>query len=74
MVEIDDGQSLPRQCQDHLFQGDVGISVGFFTETTGSLCNPETRRRAPSYTYSAVYGKYCPRFYDHFRKIANPII
>ena len=32
----------------HLFQWDVGISVGFFKETTGSLRHPETRR-TPSY-------------------------
>ena len=45
-----EGRSLPRQGRDHLFQWDVGISVGFFTETTGSLRNPETRR-TPSYIY-----------------------
>ena len=37
-------RSLPRQGRDHLFQWDVWISVGFFTETTGSLRNPETLR------------------------------
>ena len=42
------GWSLPRQGRDHLFQWAVGTSVGFFTETTGSLRNPETRR-TPSY-------------------------
>ena len=40
------GRSLPGQGRDHLFQWVMGISVGFFTETTG---NPETRRN-PSYT------------------------
>ena len=45
-----EGRSLPRQGRDHLFQLDVGISVGFFTETTGSLRNPETRPN-PSYVY-----------------------
>ena len=43
-----EGQSLPRHDRDHLSQWDVEISVGFFTETTGSLLNPETRRY-PSY-------------------------
>ena len=43
-----EGRSLPRQGRDHLFQWRMGISVGFFTETTGSLRNPETRR-TPSY-------------------------
>ena len=43
-----DGRSLPRQGRDHLIQWDVWISVGFFTETTGYLRNPETRR-TPSY-------------------------
>ena len=43
-----EGRSLPRQGGDHLTQWDVGISVGFFTDTTGSLRNPETRR-TPSY-------------------------
>ena len=42
------GRSLPRQVWDHLFQWDVRISVEFFTETTGSLRNLETRR-TPSY-------------------------
>ena len=39
-----EGRSLPRQGRDHLFQWDVGISVGFLTETTGSLRNAEIRR------------------------------
>ena len=39
-----EGRSLSRQGRDHLFQWDVGISVGFFIEITGSLRNPETRR------------------------------
>ena len=39
-----EGWSLPRQGRDHLLQWDVEISVGFFTETTGSIRNPETRR------------------------------
>ena len=43
-----EGRSLPRQGRNHLSQWDVGISVGFFTETAGSLRNPETRR-TPSY-------------------------
>ena len=43
-----EGRSLPRQGRDHLFQWGMGISVGFFTETTGSLRNTETRR-TPSY-------------------------
>ena len=49
-----EGRSLPRQGRGPLFQWDVGISVGFFTETTGSLRNPETRRN-PSYTYMKEY-------------------
>ena len=32
-----EGRSLPREGRDHLFQWDVGISVGFSTGTTGSL-------------------------------------
>ena len=43
-----ESRSLPRQGRDHLFQWDGGISAGFFTETTSSLRNPETRR-TPSY-------------------------
>ena len=39
-----EGRSRPREGRDHLFQWDVGISVGFSAETTGSLRNPETRR------------------------------
>ena len=34
-----EGRSLPRQGRDHLFQWDVGISVGFLSETTGPLQN-----------------------------------
>ena len=44
------GRSLPRQGLDHHSQWDVGINVGFFTETTGSLRNPETRHN-PSYVH-----------------------
>ena len=45
-----EGRSLPRHGRDHLFLWDVvGISVGFSTGTTGSLRNPETRRRTPSF-------------------------
>ena len=57
-----EGWSLPRHGRDHPFQWDVGIIVGFFTETTGSLSNPETRR-TPS--YMAVCHKFetpCPKF------------
>ena len=43
-----EGRILPQQGQNHLFHWDVGISVGFFTETTGSLRNPETRH-SPSH-------------------------
>ena len=43
-----EGRSLPREGRGPLFQWDVGINVGFFTETTGSLRNPKTRR-TPSY-------------------------
>ena len=43
-----EGRKLPRQGRDHLFPWEVGISVGFFTETTGTIRNPETRRN-PSY-------------------------
>ena len=50
-----EGRSLPRQGRDHLFQWNVGISVGFSTETTGSLRNPETRRGA---AYPVIY-VYC---------------
>ena len=42
-----EGRSLPRQGRYHLFRLDVGISVGFYTETTGSLRNPKTRRTPP---------------------------
>ena len=35
-----DGRSLPRQGRDHLSQWDVGVSVGFFAENTGSLLIP----------------------------------
>ena len=45
-----EGRSLPRQGRDHLFQWDVGIIVGFSTDTIGSLRNPETRRN-PLYEY-----------------------
>ena len=38
-----------REGRGPLFQWNVGISVGFSTETTGPLRNPETRR-TPSYT------------------------
>ena len=36
-----EGRSLPREGRGPLFQWDVGISVGFFTKTTGSLRNPD---------------------------------
>ena len=49
-----EGRSLPQQGWDHLFQCDVGISVGFFTVTTGSLPNPETRH-IPSCVISKYY-------------------
>ena len=52
-----EGRSLPREGRDHLFQWDVGISVGFSTETTGSLRNPETRRTL-SYAFSAITIKF----------------
>ena len=48
-----EGRSLPRLGRDHLFQWDVGISVGFSTGTTGSLRNPETRR-TPSYVRYSI--------------------
>ena len=51
-----EGRSLPRQGRDHLFQWNVGISVGFFTETTGNLRNPETRRGVPRHMYANLYG------------------
>ena len=41
-----EGRSLPREGRGHFSQWDVGISVVFSTETTGSLRNPETRRGA----------------------------
>ena len=44
------------------FSVDVGICVGFFTETTGSIRNPKTRRN-PSYIYSYIYVRYCPKQY-----------
>ena len=50
-------ESLPRQGRDHLFQWDVG--VGFFTEITGSLRNPEARRTPsclPDITLELNYG------------------
>ena len=55
---------MPRQGRDNLFQWDVGISVRFFTENTGSLRNTETRRN-PSYTENAYrrYTKYIPNYY-----------
>ena len=37
-----EGKSLPQHGRGHLFQWDVGISVWFSTETTGSLRYPET--------------------------------
>ena len=43
-----EGRNLPRQGRDHLVQLGMGISLGFFTETTGSLPNPGVRR-SPSY-------------------------
>ena len=48
------GRSLPRQGRDHLSQWGMGISVVFFTETTGSLRNPETRC-TPSYVKYELY-------------------
>ena len=46
--------SLRVPCtSDPLFHRDVGISVGFFTETTGSLHNPKTRRTA-SYVHICI--------------------
>ena len=48
-----EGRSRPREVLDHLFQWDVGISVGFSTGTIGSLRNPETRY-TPSYTCRLV--------------------
>ena len=51
-----EGRSLPRQDRDHIFQWDVGISVGVFTETTGSLRNPETRRTPPYEQLRRVLG------------------
>ena len=46
-----EGRNLPREGRDHLFLWDDGISVGFFTETTGFLRNPETWR-IPRHLYS----------------------
>ena len=48
-----EGRTLPREGRGPLFQWDVGISVGFTTETTGSLRNYKTRR-TPSYVLSCV--------------------
>ena len=48
-----EARSLPRQGRGHLSQWDDRISVGFFTETTGPLHNPETRR-TPSYTWCTI--------------------
>ena len=53
-----EGRSLPRQGRDNLFQRDVGISVGFFVETTGSLRNPETR-------HTPIYVRGVFRFSSH---------
>ena len=47
-----EGRSLPREGRGPLFQRDVGISLGFFTETPGFLRNPKTRR-TPSYLQPA---------------------
>ena len=43
-----EGWSLPREGRGPLFQWGMGISVGFFTETTSFLRNPGVRR-SPSY-------------------------
>ena len=48
-----EGRSLPRQGRDYLSQLDVGICVGFSTETTGSKRNPKTWRTPPSYVYKS---------------------
>ena len=48
-----EGRSLLRQSRDHIFQWDVGVSMGLFTESTGSLRNPETRR-IPSYVVTDI--------------------
>ena len=48
---IPTSHSLPREGRDHLFQWDVGISVGFSKCTTGFLRNHETRRCTPSYVH-----------------------
>ena len=54
--------SLRVSCTEHphrtrnerdLFQWGIGISVGFFTETTGFLPNPETRR-TPSFVCVSI--------------------
>ena len=37
------------KCRDHFSQWGMGIGVGFFTETTGSLRNPGVQR-SPSYS------------------------
>ena len=60
-----EGRSLPGQVRDHIFQWDVGISVGFSTGTTGSLRNPESRR-TPSIVIYVLYTEgmdvRCPRW------------
>ena len=51
-----EGRSLPREGRGPLFQKAIGISVGFSTETTGSLRNPEKRRT---------------QSYEHIRRVSS---
>ena len=50
-----EGWSLPQQGRDHLFWWAMGISVGFFMETTRFLRNPGIRC-SPSRT-AKVYAR-----------------
>ena len=54
-----EGRSLSRQGRDHFSQWGMGISVGFFTETTTFIRNPGVQR-SPSYWYV----QNCPRKID----------
>ena len=50
-------QNSQREGRGPLFQRDIGISVGFFTETTGSLRDPDTLR-TPSYVGVSILESY----------------
>ena len=53
-VRVFCARNSQREGRDHLIQCRMGISAGFFRETTGSLRNPETRR-TPSYMEEQIH-------------------